>query len=507
MAAQYDLTQTLLAYLDPHLGFPLLAHLSTTGLFDAHDLACAQYELAKRTDMVDYTIQLFGQAHPGQQVPEEVTKRKEAVASKGERLGHEVEKVLTVIEDPNVANALKQDKAQNLEWLQQNYNLTVEQIDALYRYGYFRFSCGNYTEAASYLYHYRVLTPENRLTASSLWGKLACDTLTGDWEHALEDVRTLREHIDAQRATTSLIVSGATDQPEAITHEAVLQRRTWLLHWCLFVFFNHPAGRVRLVELFLSPAYINTIQTSCWWLLRYLVAALVITRRQVSRGYVLEGSANPLGLAGSGSSGSSKLTPSAALRELSKVIVTEAYRLRPDPIVDFFRQLYVELDFDRAQEQLAKAEAVAQQDFFLQEHAAEFIESARFLVSEVYCRIHRNVNIADLSKRLNMSTEEGEKWIVNLICDTKTDAKIDLQEGVVRMNQQHPIVYQSVIDKTRGFTFRTSALLQAMDRRAHPAGAAADGAGRKSSRPPSKARPAEGTGAVPPASDEVPAEQ
>ena len=210
---------------------------------------------------------------------------------------------------------------------------------------------------------------------------------------------------------------------------------------------------------------------------------------------------------GSGSSGSSKLTPSAALRELSKVIVTEAYRLRPDPIVDFFRQLYVELDFDRAQEQLAKAEAVAQQDFFLQEHVAEFIESARFLVSEVYCRIHRNVNIADLSKRLNMSTEEGEKWIVNLICDTKTDAKIDLQEGVVRMNQQHPIVYQSVIDKTRGFTFRTSALLQAMDRRAHPAGAAADGAGRKSSRAPSKTRPAEGTGAVPPASDEVPAEQ
>lgn len=87
MAAQYDLTQTLLAYLDPHLGFPLLSHLSTTGLFDAHDLACAQYELAKRTDMVDYTIQLFGQAHPGQQVPEEVMKRKEAVASKGERLG------------------------------------------------------------------------------------------------------------------------------------------------------------------------------------------------------------------------------------------------------------------------------------------------------------------------------------------------------------------------------------------------------------------------------------
>lgn len=438
-------------------------------MFDAHDLAKAQYELAKHTNMVDFTLQFHKQAHPNEPEPKEVLERREQLVEKNSTLEKEAEKVLSVIEDPNVAQALKQDKAHNLEWLQQNYKLTLEQIDALFRYGYFHFSCGKYSEASSYLYHYCVLATDNKLTASSLWGKLACDTLTGEWERALEDVRVLREHIDAQRATTSAVAGSGNE----VAHEEILQKRVWLLHWSLFVWFNHPAGRTKLVELFLSPAYLATIQMSCWWLLRYLVVALVITRRKVTRGYVVETSGNPTGQQNSSSS-TNKLTTQSALRELSKVIQMESYRRDPDPFVDFFHHLYLELDFDRAQEELAKAEQVAKQDFFLQEHADEFVENARFLVSEVYCRIHQNVDIADLSKRLNMSKEDGEKWIVTLICDTKTDAKIDFKEGVVRMNQPRPIVYQSVIDKTRGITFRTSALAQAMDRRAHPPQAGAD---------------------------------
>ena len=267
------------------------------------------------------------------------------------------------------------------------------------------------------------------------------------------------------------------------------------------MFFNHPAGRVKLVELFMSPAYLATMQMSCWWLLRYLVVALVITRRQVSRGYVLETSGNP---AGQQSSGTNKLSTQAALRELSKVIQMESYRRDPDPFVDFFHHLYIELDFDRAQEELAKAEQVAKQDFFLQEHADEFVENARFLVSEVYCRIHQNVDIADLSKRLNLSKEDGEKWIVKVISESKTDSKIDFKEGVVRMNQPRPIVYQSVIDKTRGITFRTSALTQAMDRRAN--GDARRKNGNKSATPEPEAPAAEAPAAEAPASEAPAAE-
>jgi translation initiation factor 3 subunit E len=61
---------------------------------------------------------------------------------------------------------------------------------------------------------------------SALWGKFACDILLGrDWEAAFEDLNALREFIDNQENVSPL---------------QQLQQRTWLIHWSLFVFFNHP---------------------------------------------------------------------------------------------------------------------------------------------------------------------------------------------------------------------------------------------------------------------------
>ena len=78
-------------------------------------------------------------------------------------------------------------------------------------------------------------------------------------------------------------------------------------------------------------------------------------------------------------------------------------------------------------------------DFFLASLADEFVECARHLISEAYCRIHQVIDIKyravegeanyrDLSRRLNLSPEEGEKWIVSLIRDNRSDAKIDFNK-------------------------------------------------------------------------------
>ncbi|WFD22577.1 eukaryotic translation initiation factor 3 subunit E [Malassezia equina] len=446
--AEYDLTQKLLAYVDPHLGLRLLSHLSTKHLFDAKDLAKAQYELAKHTSLVDDSLQFHQQAYPGEPVPEALNQLKSQVEEKRQSLQKEAERVFAIIEDPSVASALKQDKTPPLEWLQQNHQLTVDQIQVLYQYGRFLFSCGDYSKAASYLYHYHGLVPDSSNNESVLWGQLACYILTEEWERALEALVALREHIDSLR-----VPANTKDTP--FTHEDILQKRVWLLHWSLFVFFHHAAGRVKLVELYLSPAYLNALQMSCWWLLRYLVAAVLLTRRAVPRGYVVESHGT-----------SNKLSTQAALREVSKVIQMESYRLQPDAVVDFFRLLYAELDFEGAQTQLAKATELATTDVFLQPHADAFVEQARFLVSEVYCRIHQKIDIADLAARLNLSRGEGDKWVEKLVAETKADAQINVQEGVVLMNQNRPVLYQSVIDKTRGIALRTSALAQAIERRA-----------------------------------------
>ena len=67
-------------------------------------------------------------------------------------------------------------------------------------------------------------------------------------------------------------------------------------------------------------------------------------------------------------------------------------------------------------------------------------------------------NHRDLSTRLGLNQDEGEKWIVNLIRDTRVDAKIDYQDGTVVMNHPPQSVYQQVIERTKGGFFRTQVL-------------------------------------------------
>jgi translation initiation factor 3 subunit E len=69
MMAAYDLTQKLIPFLDRHLAFPLLAHLTEISLYPIEDVQKAQYELAKGTNLVDYCVSLFTQLYPGKEVP------------------------------------------------------------------------------------------------------------------------------------------------------------------------------------------------------------------------------------------------------------------------------------------------------------------------------------------------------------------------------------------------------------------------------------------------------
>lgn len=115
-----------------------------------------------------------------------------------------------------------------------------------------------------------------------------------------------------------------------------------------------------------------------------------------------------------------------------------------------------------------------------------------------------------------MSQAEGEKWIVNLIRDTRmgADAKIDLEkvrichgiidtrpycliflQNMVTTHRTHPPVYQSVIEKTRGLARRTQDLSIDMNRRANGEyDAASRGGGGVGGGPSDKENKNKGTG-------------
>lgn len=64
-----------------------------------------------------------------------------------------------------------------------------------------------------------------------------------------------------------------------------------------------------------------------------------------------------------------------------------------------------------------------------------------------------------------MSSDEAERWIVNLIRNANLDAKIDSQEGTVVMGSQILSPYQTVIEKTKNLFNRTQSLVHNSEKR------------------------------------------
>jgi translation initiation factor 3 subunit E len=184
---------------------------------------------------------------------------------------------------------------------------------------------------------------------------LASAILCTEWELALEEILKVKENIDQR------LFNNPYSQ---------LESRTWLIHWSLFPLFNNDVARDQLLELLFSPSYINTIQTLCPWVLRYLAAA-VISNRTRSR---------------------NSNTYQKQLKDLIKIVRQEAYEYS-DPVTDFVKALYVDFDFEAAQKCMSASEELLEGDFFLTSSADAFVESARHLISEVYCKIHQRIDI------------------------------------------------------------------------------------------------------------------
>ncbi|XP_040963455.1 eukaryotic translation initiation factor 3 subunit E-like [Gossypium hirsutum] len=56
-----------------------------------------------------------------------------------------------------------------------------------------------------------------------------------NWDIALEELNRLKEIIDSKSFSSPL---------------NQVQSRIWLMHWSLFIFFNHDNGRTQIIDLF-----------------------------------------------------------------------------------------------------------------------------------------------------------------------------------------------------------------------------------------------------------------
>jgi len=374
--------------------------------------------------MVDYAMDIHKSLYQTQDVPEEMTRRRVDVVSRLRSLEESAAPLIVFLQNASLVQELKSDKQYNLQMLSDRYQIGMEQIEALYQYAKFQFECGNYSGASDYLYQYRALCTNSDRSMSALWGKLAAEILMQNWDVALEELNRLKDVIDSKNFSTPLIQ---------------LQNRIWLMHWSLFIFFNYENGKNGIIELFFQDRYLNAIQTNAPHLLRYLATAIVINKRKRNM-----------------------------LKDLIKVIQQEQYSYK-DPITEFLECLYVNYDFDGAQQKLLECELVILNDPFLGKQVEdggyatvpvrdEFLENARVFIFETYCRIHRRIDIGMLSEKLSMSYEEAERWILNLVRSSKLDAKIDSNSGTLEMEPNYLNVYELLIENANILSVRTDTL-------------------------------------------------
>ncbi|KAK4987379.1 eukaryotic translation initiation factor 3 subunit E, partial [Elasticomyces elasticus] len=359
----------MIPHLDRHLVFPLIQFEEDQADEEEPpaELVQLKFELLKQTNMTDFVGDLDAQTQGLSERPAEYAQKREEVLQRRELFQEESSKLQDLLADPDVLNNLRSDKVANLNYLKENHGVTVEMVNTLYDFGQFQYSCGDYHSASELLYSFRILvnllftstesTDNDKLSAAT-WGRLACEILTTNWESAMEEVQKVRENIDQRLFSNPL---------------AQLQHRAWLIHWSLFPFFNHEPARETLTELFFSPTYINTIQTVCPWILRYLAAAVITNR---NRNF------------GKNSGGQYQ----KQIKDLVRIVRQEGYEYS-DPVTDFVRALYVDFDFEEAQKKLVEADEILRSDFFLVAAADAFKDSARHLISESYCKIHQRIDI------------------------------------------------------------------------------------------------------------------
>lgn len=448
-ARKYDLTRKMAPFFDVHMVAPLLDYLRDSGLYDTKKVTVEKIAATSLTNMVELVEDEYERLSGDEEMAREyaskkaqMERRKEEIFAQIDNEPEAVKRVAAFFANEETISALKSSSELTLDTLASQFHITSADLESYVSFGKFKYECGMYHDCEEMLSHYLSISPSSQgpgiggrggsqAYLSALWGRLACRIVQANWESSRDDLKAVRAAIESKAAAAL----SAVDQ---------LRSRAWLLHWGLFVLLNQRDGMDLLVDLFQDKAYLSTLENLCPWMLRYYAVAAVLSSKRRS------------------------LT-----RDLLQEIQLISY-LYSDPLTQFIEALYDAFDFDLAQQRLKDCHAVMKTDFFLAIFADKFMDEGRALICELYCTVHRRVDLALLASKLELSEEEAERWMVSMVRSAAAssasssssssssilalDARIDSAGKQVLMSQPQRSAHQQVADRTRDLTVRTGLL-------------------------------------------------
>lgn len=234
---------------------------------------------------------------------------------------------------------------------------------------------------------------------------------------------------------------------EKLGKNEVILQRSWLIHWSLFLIFHffffmihiknvYPRGHVfsMLQDWFIDEKNLAIVSLICPHIIRYYCVYAIFNRHR---------------------------------KDHFDFIVSNLRMFKAkynDPFTSLLTSIFVDYNFNVAQTCITKIGTICSRDAFLFKLRNHIEEQCRFIIFETYCRIHKSINIEMIASKVNLPTIAAEKWIVNLIRNAKLDAKIDSEKNCIDVQSSPPNLYQQIVDKTQNIIMRSNFLVQHLNK-------------------------------------------
>jgi translation initiation factor 3 subunit E len=448
--AEMDLTARMAPFLDVHMQIKLLDFIEEKGVFPSSAVGKQRLRCLLATDLIEQTEAEFSRLSKSDStIKNEFNDALEAAKSRAQEHKNELDsltsdpilqKIKTVLTDQSQIETFRASKMYTLEGLaESDVDFNETNFTKYTRMGKLLYEMGNYEETDLILSSYLTIDGCKLASSSSsiIWGRLASKLLLGkNLNECYSDFKDVRLNVEYSYEKDGK--SNTATQIEQLT------ARAWILHWSMFLQFANRDDKALAEKdnIFVADydkpnIYMQVMENLCPWMLRYHIVSTILSSRQ----------------------------PMSSITKLVEQIKIMRSHYE-DPFGQFIIALYSDFDFDLAQLKMKECCTIASNDFFLSKHSKRFRDQARLLMCEVYCQIHRTVNLVTLSQQLELQADEAEKWMVDMVRSATTsnvDRRIDSSEKLIIMRPPVRSAYEGTMEFTRELNARSSALVDNLD--------------------------------------------